>query len=549
MFDKLKVFTAKKMITMNPSRPIATAVAVRGDQIVSVGSLEDLKPWLDAYPYEIDDTFGDKIIMPGFIDPHLHPFLGAVAVKAEFITPDEWRLPWGTIQPVTGKENYLKRLRELEAGMDDPNYPLLTWGYHQLYHGDIYRAELDSVSSTRPICIWHRSAHEMILNSAALRTLDITADTYAGIPMIDYERGHFIEAGLLGHLLPKIAPFLFGLERFTEGLKMVAQVIHAGGVTVTADMSFGASDPTLEWAGPAAVLDNDDIPFRTYFVADLLTQSQVLGIDEAFDWVESLNQKNTHRLRFLKNVKLFADGAFYSQLMQMKAGYIDGHHGEWMTPPETLEQLARRYWNAGYQIHVHTNGDLGMQLVLDILQKLQDERPRFDHRFTIEHFGYANYSQIRKLARLGGVVSANPYYLHVLGDLYAQQGMGADRTAQITPVGSCIREGIPVALHSDFSMAPAAPLSLAWAAISRQTIGGNVMGPEERLTLDQALRAITLDAAFALGVEAEIGSIVSGKTANFTVLEADPYDVPLDDLKDIPVWGTVFEGQVHPVAK
>lgn len=233
--------------------------------------------------------------------------------------------------------------------------------------------------------------------------------------------------------------------------------------------------------------------------------------------------------------------------MQMKAGYIDGHHGEWMTPPETFEQLARRYWNAGYKIHIHTSGDLGLDLVLDTLKKLQDERPRFDHRLTIEHLGYATYDQICKLSRLGGVVSANPYYLYILGDQYAQLGLGTDRAAQITPLASCVNEGIPVALHSDFSMAPAAPLTLAWAAINRKTVGGNTMGAEESLTLDQALRAITLDAAFILGVEDEIGSIVSGKTANFTVLEVDPYEIPIAELKDIPIWGTVFEGKRYPI--
>ena len=547
MEDKIKVFIAKKVITMNPSRPTATAVAVRGDQIVSVGSLEDLQPWLDVHPHEIDDTFADKIIMPGFIDPHLHPWLGALTLKAELITPDAWDLPTGRIEPTLGKENYLQRMRELEAAIDDPNEPLLVWGYHQLFHGDIDRSDLDAISSTRPIGMWQRSIHEMYLNSAALRALDISAETYAGIEQINYEKGHFAEAGLMGHLVSRIAPFLFGFERFTEGLKLGRQVIHAGGLTVATEMSFGGADPQLEWDGPVAVLNDDDTPFRTYFVADVLARSHRHGFDEALEWVESLSQKNTHRLRFLKSIKLFADGAFYSQLMQMKAGYIDGHHGEWMTPPETFKQLAHRYWNAGYKIHVHTNGDLGLDLVLDTLQELQDERPRFDHRFTIEHFGYANYDQIRKLSRLGGLVSANPYYIHVLGDQYAQLGLGTDRASQITPLASCLNEGVPVALHSDFSMAPAAPLTLAWVAVNRKTVDGNVLGPDERLTLDQALRAITLDAAFILGVEDEIGSIVSGKTANFTVLEADPYEVPLDDLKDIPIWGTVFEGQCYPI--
>jgi predicted amidohydrolase YtcJ len=112
--------------------------------------------------------------------------------------------------------------------------------------------------------------------------------------------------------------------------------------------------------------------------------------------------------------------------------------------------------------------------------------------------------------------------------------------------GSVARAGVPLGLHSDCPMAPAQPLLLAWCAVNRQTASGQVLGPEERITVEQALRAITIDAAFVLGVEEEIGSIVAGKTADFTILEQDPYAVPPEALKDVPIWGTVFEGTPYP---
>ncbi len=218
-----------------------------------------------------------------------------------------------------------------------------------------------------------------------------------------------------------------------------------------------------------------------------------------------------------------------------------------MTPPETLEEIARVYWKAGYQIHVHTNGDLGLDLVLDLLEKLLDEKPRFDHRFTIEHFGYSSPDQTRRIGRLGAIVSANPYYIYEAGLKFGELGLGVDRASSMARIGSIERERIPLALHSDAPMAPAEPLTLVWAAVNRFSSEGTVLCPEERLSLQQALRSITIDAAFILGIENEIGSIVSGKTADFTILEQDPYKVAPAKLKDIPIWGTVFEGKLFPI--
>ena len=116
-------------------------------------------------------------------------------------------------------------------------------------------------------------------------------------------------------------------------------------------------------------------------------------------------------------------------------------------------------------------------------------------------------------------------------------------------LGSLVRNRVTFALHSDFTMAPARPLQNAWIAANRINATGDVLCPAERVSLDDALRAITINAAYVLGLEHEIGSICSGKKADFTVLEDDPYDVPVAKLRDIPIWGTVFEGQPFPIRK
>jgi predicted amidohydrolase YtcJ len=529
---------------MDPAWPEATAVAVRDGSILAVGSLSDLQPWLQDQRYEIVRDFERKVLLPGLIDPHLHPFMAAAMIMTDIVTAFEWQLPWATVTPVRGKDAYVAELRRIEQGKSDPSEPLMSWGYHPFWHGAVARADLDAVSASRPIVVWHRSAHEMFFNTAALQRWNLTEEEARSHSSVDYPAGNYWESGMVELAAPKLAPYIFDRTRFLAGVARARDVVRFGGITTIAEMSFGITDPDLEWLGPQAVLDRDDVPFRTFFVADAKTPTMKLGVEQALAWADALPQRNTHRLRFGRHIKLFADGAFYSLGMQIGgAGYIDGHHGEWMTPVSLFEQLARTFWNSGYQIHVHTNGDAGLEMVLGTLQMLQDVKPRVDHRFTIEHFAYGTGEQVRKLARLGAIVSANPYYMYEMGDEYLQRNLGRDRTSKMVRIGSVVRAGVPLALHSDFAMAPAQPLRLAQIAITRRTADGAQLAESERLTLDQALRAITVDAAFMLGLENEIGSVTSGKRADFTILDEDPYAVDAGSLADIPIWGTIFEGK------
>jgi predicted amidohydrolase YtcJ len=273
---------------------------------------------------------------------------------------------------------------------------------------------------------------------------------------------------------------------------------------------------------------------------------EVIDFSAALAPMEALLQRATPKVWFSKAVKLFADGAMFSQLMKMNApGYIDGHEGEWLMTPAVLKEGVRTFWNAGWQIHTHVNGDGGMDAVLAALQAAQDEKPRFDHRFYMHHVGYHSAAQTNRIATLGAHASVNPYFLHALGDDYARVGLGAERASQITRCGSLVRAGVKVSFHSDFMMAPPEPLLLAWCAATRKSFSGKVLAPDERLTLLQALRGVTIDAAWALRLEHEVGSIVAGKQADFCILEDDPFELGSDALKDLRIIGTIFEGQAH----
>ncbi len=546
---RVTVFTARRIHTMCEAVPHATAVAVRDGIILEAGTLESLRPWLEGSDYEIDERFAGKIILPGFIDPHLHPFIGAIVLPAHFITAFEWNLPGRRVPATLGRESYLAALRAAFAG-DDGRLPLfVTWGYHHLWHGDVTRADLNAISRDRPIALWHRSFHELILNDAAIDMLKIDAEVMARHGQIDAERGRFSETGAMV-VVAALKPLIFTDDWFGAGLKLLHRVLHRGGHTTVADMAWGIFDFEMEWAALKRVWREAAPPYRC-----MLVPTGLPGLDAAADpeqifaRVQSLSARATGALFCDGHVKFFADGALFSELFQLEPpGFIDDHDGEWMTPPHALAAAMRPYWDAGWKIHVHCTGNLGLELALDALAELQAARPRFDHRFTIEHFGLSTEEQVARIAALGAQVSANIWYLHELGEVFARRSIGHERASQMVRLGSLARAGVPFALHSDYTMAPAEPLRAAWVAVNRLTESGAVFCENERIPVHRAMQAITINAARMLGQESSIGSIRAGKRADFTVLDEDPYEVDPMHLKDIPVHATVFGGTVHEVA-
>lgn len=517
-----RVYQARKIVTMDPANPSATHVAVADGRILVVGSEASVHEALADRKVVVDDSFRDKVLLPGLIEPHLHLYIAALLLPMEIIAPHEWELLGKRTMRVRGREAYLAQLRVAEVAKPDAKSWLDTWGYHHDFHGKLSRADLDAISTTRPILVWHRSFHEIYLNTPALAALGITAESVGGQAQVDFERGRFYGTGV-DLLLPRLIQRLLAPERYTAALSMARAIIHAGGVTTIGDGGFAALgfDQELQ-ALKRAGFDSDETPFRSVLLIDGRTVGRHMSHEVARGWIESLPKRGTHRLRLRgKAVKLFAEG------------YLDGQPGEGIMTPEELEAAARVYWNADFQIHVRVNGDLGLEKTLDLLEKLQKEQPRKDHRFTLHDLAYARPEQTQRIARLGAIVSANP----------SEVGPGPERAAHMVPAV------VPLAFQSDFPMAPVRPLLLAWMSATRITANGKQVAPQERISLDEELQAITIDAAYQLRMENEIGSIAAGKRADFTVLEQDPYAVPVENLKDIPIWGTVFEGKAYPLPR
>ena len=538
-----QVYLAREIITMDPALPRATAVAVEDGRISWVGDREAVASRYPGDGVSIDDRYAEAVLMPGFIEPHLHPYIAGILLPMEFITPHDWQLADRNIAGVRGKTGYLKRLQAHVASLPEGDWAW-TWGYHPLFHGDVSLKDLDAISTERPIVVWHRSFHEIFLNTAAIDALGIDREVAAAHPQVDLADGRFYENGLV-FLVPKISPQLFEPVRYQRALSQARDIIRAGGITTIGDGAFGTIDLETEWALlKASSWNRPDAPFRSQLLMDGKALGEKLGNEAALELITSMPERDEGQLRFARQqVKLFADGAAYSQLMQMSEPYLDEHHGEWLMTPEELRAAAKVYWDAGFQIHVHVNGDAGLDATLDVLAQLQKGKPREDHRLTIHHLAYARPDQARRLADLGGMVQANPFYLWALADSYAEHGLGPERAAGMVPLKSFADTGMPVAFHSDFTMAPARPLLLAWVAINRLTAEGELAGPGERLPREEALQAITIDAAFQMGLENEIGSITVGKRADFVVLGDSPLTVPAATIKDIPILGTVFEGR------
>ncbi len=542
----VRLYPAAAVHTLEAAAPVAEAVAVQHGRIVGVGPLDALAREFAAVPHEIDERFADLVLMPGFIDPHVHPSLGATILSMDIVSAMEWATPTGRTRAVRGREAFLARLRELDRARPDDEW-LLVWGYHAPYHGALRRADLDAVSSARPILVWQRSVHEMFFNGRALEELGADPDTWRAHPQADWEEGHLWEAGTL-ELAGPMLQILASPGRYRRGLDLLGQVVHRGGLTTLGEQGFPQVSAFGELLMLHLALRGDDAPYRIALVPNAMFLMREHGDPERAERAaRGLLRWSTDRVRVVRHAKTYADGAIFSQLMQMTEPYLDGHHGEWMMRPEEHGAALSTFWRRGWDLHIHVNGDAGLDLVLDQIEALQRSDPDPERRVVLEHVGIARDDQHERIARLGLAVSNNAYYPHELAPIYAEHGLGPERAARISPLGGLEAAGVPLSFHSDFPMAPAEPLRLAWVATNRVASDGQVWGPDQRTSREKALRAITLDAAWSLGLEDEIGSIRVGKRADFTVLYADPYQTPPSAWKDIRIWGTVLDGRVHPL--
>ena len=585
------IYSARRILTMNPRRPVATHVAVRDGRVLGAGTLDELAGWGD---YELDERFAGKVVMPGFVEGHCHSWEGS-AWEDTYLGFFDRTAPDGGLHPgLKNIDAVVERFRaaaasaeadaRAEAGhgagksrpggsggpdgaggpggpdgpgragaSDTPGEPgrsgeaVMGWGFDPIFFGGrrMVAADLDRVSATRPVIVMHQSGHIVNVNSEALRRAGITRDTNVQGLVRDADGEPTGE--LQGPALRAIVYRAAGRDRFLDmgrgdSLWRFAQSARRAGVTTATDLANELPEETV--ASQVAITADEDFPLRivpAFFAA-------ARPADEGVAWVKSLIPRSHERLRY-GLVKLVLDGSIQGFTARMKwPGYYNGHeNGLWyIEPNEELPRILGTFHRAGLQVHIHTNGDEATEAAIDAIETVLRERPAADARFTLQHCQMAHDAHFRRMARLGICANLFANHLYYWGDQHHALTMGPERAGRMDAAGTAKRLGVPFSIHSDAPVTHLAPLFTAWCAVNRRTASGRVLGETERITVADALHAITLGAAFTLKLDTEIGSIETGKRADFAILEDDPLAVEPAALKDVAVWGTVVGGRVFP---
>ena len=541
------IYSARRIITMNPSQPSVTHVAVREGKILGAGALRDLEPWGD---YTLDDRFADKVLMPGMIEGHAHAMEGTFwrnVYVGWFDRMDPNGKVWSGYRSI---DAVIERLKEEEARLRDPDTPLSGWGFDPIYMNNrrVTRHDLDRVSAVRPIGVLHASGHIMNVNTKALEIAGLLKPgvSHQGIPLGD----DGLPAGELygPDAMTPVGPHV-GFDRALtdcdeRGLIDYAKLCVRAGVTTSTDLAARLTDDSV-----AMMLD---VTGRPDFPARIVPLRVYLGMsaEEIVDYALELRKRSTDLLR-LGRIKAIADGSIQGFSARLRwPGYHNGApNGLWYTAPEQMSDLYRRALAAGVQVHTHTNGDQATQMAIDMLESALKAHPVPDHRFTLQHCQLADAAQFRKMARLGMCVNLFANHHFYWGDEHYRLTVGPERAKRMNACRTALDAGVPMAIHSDAPITPLGPLFTAWAAVNRITASGRTQGEGEKISVAQSLCAITLGAAYTLHLDGELGSIEVGKKADFAVLEDDPTAVDPMELKDVRVWGTVQGGRVFAASE
>jgi predicted amidohydrolase YtcJ len=512
-----RIFEARRILTMDPNRPNATHVAVRAGRILGVGDLESLRGWGDAV---VDRSLRDQVLMPGLVEAHSHALEGWVWNHA-YLGSYSRRAPDGTVWPgATSIAAVLERLRGFAE--DRGGAAIVTgWGFDPLFvERALTAADLDRVSTERPVVVYHASFHIVVVNSLVLRRAGLADATNSEFLL----RGE--DGRITGELAGQVGRYLMAkaLESGDTGLptasaqdvRRLAASAQAAGVTTVTDLHNDLEDKTVETY--RRVTAEADFPAR---IVPALRGT--VAREDPIAFLGALVAGNTEKLRF-GPVKFVVDGSIQGFTARLKwPGYFNGRpDGLWYIAPDELKARLKLFHEAGFQVHIHTNGDMATELALDVIEAVLIEAPRPDHRHTLQHCQMADAAQFRRMAALGVCVNLFANHVYYWGDAHYALTMGPDRAERMDACGTAMRCGVPFAIHSDAPITPIGPLFTAWCAVNRLTAAGRVLGEGERIPVEAALRAITLGAAYTLKMDDVVGSVEVGKFADFCVLEDDP---------------------------
>ncbi len=519
--------------------------------ILGVGSLEEVSGWGE---YELNESFADKVLVPGFVEAHAHVMAGGMMTLPYLGFFARPRAD-GSIAPgIQSYDALIDSLKAIDAGLDDPDEEIVAVGFDPIYFQDqprLTRHHLDEVSSTRPIYLHHASGHLATVNSAMLVANNITSDIKVeGL-------GRDANGELDGELreppamsLCKSGYRIVMKSNATElALRDFGAMACNAGITTCTDLAGAAilSQKQLEmWK---EVTSDPAFPMRVvqYNIASM--PGAAADFSEVAEQMVALRDNQTDKYR-MPGVKFILDGSIqgFSALID-EPGYFKGEdHGQLLTVPDQLKDWLLPFHNAGLSIHMHCNGNKTQQLAIDTVEEIQCEAYRPDHRHVITHAQLTTQAQLRKMAKLGLCANFFSNHLWYWGDQHYEMTVGPERANQLEPCASAIREGVSFSVHSDAGVTPLGSLHTMWCAVNRVTPSGRVLGETEKISAEQALKAVTIDAAYQMHMDHEIGSLEAGKRADMAILDDDPLAVDVMAIRDIGVQGTILGGVVYKAA-
>ncbi len=543
----IRIFKAKKIITMYPEQPFATAVAVKDKKVLAAGQIDELVYWIKRSAFgepRIDDQFKEMVLMPGLVDAHTHVELQGFIYAGEFLAQIPWPDPAGGFFPVySGKSDVLDRLKALDRSLP-PDRPIYGVAYDENKAGNLSLDDLDKISRTRPILISNLVFHRFWVNSALLERAGLTSGNLPAGVMAGPDGkpdGTLIESGGLMAVLGAL-PQLF--EDLEAKVSRILPLFTRSGNTTVCEAALGAFglDFSLDLMG--RVFKEQDkglrmvgLPWAPKAMGD------GLGAREFIREVEAARAAETDNFR-IGAVKLYTDGSLISKTAPAEwPGYWDGTpQGHLACDPETMTEWIIELHRAGIPTVTHTNTSLGCRLVLDAVEKAQAQCFRPDIRHRMDHCYTITEAQLRRAGALGVCIQFFTPQLHYYGESHLRL-LGPGRAPHLTPVGTARRLGLSWGFHNDPPGTPQLPWTGAQAVISRLTRDThNPMGEGHCVLMEEVLRAMTVEAAFQMHLDHEIGSIVPGKAADFCVLEKDPLNMDPTKIEHMPIWATIFGG-------
>ncbi|MEO4045087.1 amidohydrolase [Hoeflea sp. CAU 1731] len=538
--SEITLFEARNIITMDVNRPLATHVAVREGEILAVGGEDCAQQWGTA---RLDRSLKHAVLMPGFVEGHAHMTAGAIWRYAYAGYHDRYD-PSGVLWPgLRDIDAFIIRMRERLDELQ-PEMPLIGWGFDPIFlPGErLNRHHLDRISRARPVAIMFSNFHIMCVNSVALEMagLDSTTDAEgvtkdsAGEPT-----GELREHASMFPVMHRLNIDFRGLNRQPDSIRAYAEVARRVGVTTATDLFSRLQDCDIDTM--LQVTGQTDFMLR--IVPALAAQEAPMDVAKR---AMEIRKRSRDNLR-LGAVKIMTDGAIQGWTARVKSpGYVGGKpNGIWNTPPERIFALVEEMHQCGIQMHIHVNGDEAAEVTLDALEAALCKHPWPSHRHVLQHCQLMGRDLYRRAAELGVCCNIFANHIWYFGDQHAAITIGEDRALRMDACRTALDVGVNIAIHSDAPVTPMAPLFTAWCAVNRKTMSERTLGAAQCISVQEALFAITMGAAYTLKLDGEIGSVETGKRADFAILGADPYEVDPMNLKDVEVLGTVFGGAVN----